>query len=128
MSGFRSAEDALREAQLGSDVAALEKLLDDDLVFTGPDGLIYGKRDDLDAHRAGAIRISRLEPSEEHVQDFGEIVVVSVRMEMRGSFQGNDFGGPFRYTRVWRNTSRGWRVVAGHVSAVGGEPQVPGSR
>ena len=118
MSSFRSAETALRRAQLTGDVAALEQVLDDALVFTGPDGLLYGKRDDLDAHRAGAIRITRLDPSEERVQDFGEIVVLSVRMEMRGSFQGADFAGPFRYTRVWRNTERGWRVVAGHVSAI----------
>ena len=121
MSGFRSAETALRHAQLKGDVAALEELLGDELVFTGPDGLIYGKRDDLDAHRRGLIRIIKLDPSEEHVQDFGEVVVLSVRMEMRGSFQGADFAGPFRYTRIWRNTERGWRVVAGHVSAITGD-------
>jgi hypothetical protein len=31
-------------------------LLDDDLVFTGPDGAVYGKHDDLDAHRRGVWR------------------------------------------------------------------------
>ncbi len=120
MSSFRSAETALRQAQLTGDVAALDKVLDEDLVFTGPDGLIYGKRDDLDAHRSGSIRITKLAPSEEHVQEFGDIVVLSVRMEMRGSFQGAEFSGPFRYTRVWNNTDKGWRVVAGHVSAIQG--------
>ena len=118
MSSFRSAETALRQAQLHGDVAALDKVLDEDLVFTGPDGLMYSKRDDLDAHRNGSIRITQLVPSEEHVQEFGDIVVLSVRMEMRGSFQGTEFAGPFRYTRVWHNTENGWRVVAGHVSAV----------
>jgi hypothetical protein len=118
MNILRDAEIALRQAQLAGDIESLDRLLDDDLIFTGPDGLLYGKRDDLDAHRAGAIRITKLEPSEEHVQDFGEIAVVSVRMEMRGSFQGADFGGPFRYTRIWRRTDSGWRIVAGHVSAM----------
>jgi ketosteroid isomerase-like protein len=115
-----TAESALRRAQLSGDAEALEALLDDSLVFTGPDGLIYGKQDDVDAHRSGAIRITQLEPSEEHIQDFGEIAVVSVRMEMRGSFQGADFGGPFRYTRIWRRADTGWRIVAGHVSAITG--------
>ena len=78
----------------------------------------YGKHDDLNAHRTGVIRITQLEPSDERVQDFGSIVVVSVRMEMRGSFQGAAFAGPFRYTRIWRTTDNGWRVVAGHVSAI----------
>jgi ketosteroid isomerase-like protein len=112
------AESSLRRAQLAGDAAALEPLLDDDLVFTGPDGAIYGKQDDLSAHRAGMIRVTQLEPSEERVQDFGEIVVVSVRMEMRGLFKGTPFGGPFRYTRVWRAHRSSWRVVAGHVSAI----------
>jgi ketosteroid isomerase-like protein len=115
---IRSAELALREAQLASDVTALETLLDDALVFTGPDGAIYGKHDDLDAHRSGSIRITQLDASDEHVQDFGSIVVVTVRMDMRGSFKGVPFEGPVRYTRVWRAGADGWRVVAGHVSAV----------
>lgn len=119
----RAAESALRRAQLHGDADALEALLDDELVFIGPDGLIYGKQDDLDAHRSGSIHITELEPSEEHVQDFGAIVVVSVRMEMRGSFQGADFAGPFRYTRIWRKTDNGWRIVAGHVSPVTGAPR-----
>ena len=48
----------------------------------------------------------------------GVSLVVSVRMEMRGWFQGTPFAGPFRYTRVWRERDAHWRVVAGHVSAV----------
>ena len=115
---LKASEAALRQAQLASDVSALERLVDDALVFTGPDGLVYSKQDDLDAHRQGWVRISRLEPSEERIQRFGNIAVVSVRMEMSGSFHGKPFAGPFRYTRVWHSHADGWRVVAGHVSTV----------
>jgi len=115
---LRACEAALRQAQLAGDVAALERLVDDALVFTGPDGAVYGKSDDLDAHRQGWVRITRLEPSEERIQRFGTVAVVSVRMEMAGAFRGAPFAGPFRYTRVWREGPGGWRVVAGHVSAV----------
>lgn len=117
---IRACEAALRQAQLTSDVAALERLIDDELVFTGPDGLLYGKSDDLDAHRQGLIRITRLEPSEERIQRFGSIAIVSVRMEMAGSFREQPFAGPFRYTRIWCERPDGWRIVAGHVSAVQG--------
>ena len=111
-------ERALRAAQLTGDVTALERLLDDSLIFTGPDGAIYGKLDDLDAHRRGLVRITRLDPSEERMQRHGSVAVVSVRMEMSGTFHGAPFAGPFRYTRVWREQPEGWRIVAGHVSAV----------
>lgn len=111
-------EAELRQAQLTGDVALLDRLLDDALVFTGPDGAVYGKGDDLDAHRRGWVRITRLDPSEERIQRFGGVAVVSVRMEMAGSFKGAPFAGPFRYTRVWCERPNGWRLVAGHVSAV----------
>lgn len=115
-----AAEAALRRAQLTGDLAALDRLVDDELVFTGPDGNIYGKADDLEAHRQGWVRITRLEPSEERVQPFGDVAVISVRMEMEGSFKGARFAGSFRYTRVWCRRADGWRIVAGHVSAVAG--------
>ena len=115
---LRAREAALRRAQLTGDAATLERLVDDALVFTGPDGAVYGKADDLAAHRQGWVRITRLEPSEERIQRFGSIAVISVRMEMAGTFRGEPFAGPFRYTRVWCERPDGWRVVAGHVSAV----------
>jgi ribosomal protein S18 acetylase RimI-like enzyme len=108
----------LRRAQLTSDVAVLDRLLDDSLVFTGPDGKIYGKADDLHLHRTGGIRIHRLEPSDERVQRFGDVAVITLRMDMEGTFGGTPFGGPVRYTRVWRAGPDGWRIVAGHVSPV----------
>ncbi len=111
-------EAALRRAQLASDVAELERLLDDELVFTGPDGALYSKADDLDAHRNGTVRITRLEASDERIQRFGDIAIVIVRMDMSGTFKGAPFTGPFRYTRIWSARPEGWRIVAGHVSAV----------
>ena len=115
----RACETALRSAQLTSDVATLERLVDDQLMFTGPDGGVYGKSDDLSAHRDGWVRITRLEPSEEQIEVLGYIGVVSVRMDMAGTFRGAPFAGQFRYTRVWYARPEGWRLVAGHVSAVG---------
>lgn len=115
---LHAAEAALRQAQLINDAEALDRLLDNALVFTGPDGALYGKADDLHAHRQRWLRLTRLEPSEERVQRFGSIAVVSVRMEMAGSFKDTPIAGPYRYTRVWCKRPEGWRIVAGHVSAV----------
>ena len=56
--------------------------------------------------------------SSERVLRFGDVAVVSVRMEMAGTFRSEPFADPFRYTRVWCARPGGWRVVAGHVSAV----------
>lgn len=117
---LRACEAALRQAQLAGDVRELDRLIDDSLMFVGANGAVYGKSDDLDAHRNGLIRITRLDPSEERIIRFGETAVVSVRMEMSGTFEGAAFAGPFRYTRVWREQAGDWRIVAGHVSALVG--------
>lgn len=120
MASLVAAEHALRRAQFASDADTLARLLDDALVFTGPDGRLYGKTDDLSLHRSGNMRLTKLEPSEERVELLGDVGVIVVRMEMAGVFQGTAFSGPYRYTRVWQHVTGGWRLVAGHVSAVAG--------
>ena len=95
-----TAEAELRSAMLAGDVDALDRLLDADLVFTGLDGRVIGKAADLDAHRTGRLRLSRLDPSERHVVRCGPTVVVSVRVDLAGTYDGEPTGGAYRYTRV----------------------------
>jgi ketosteroid isomerase-like protein len=111
-------EAELRAAMLTNDVAALDRLLDDALVFTGLDGTVVGKQDDLAAHQARRLRLTRFEPSEQRVLHLGTTAVVSVRVEHEGTWDGAPVRGPLRYTRVWCERPEGWRVVAGHLSAV----------
>ena len=113
-------EAELREAMLTNDVAALDRLLDDGLMFTTLEGSIIGKQDDLAAHRARRLRLTRLEPSDQRVLHCGPTAIVSVRMEIEGTWDGAPVGGALRYTRVWCERPDGWRVVAGHMSPVPG--------
>jgi hypothetical protein len=53
MDELREAERRLQAAQLAGDIAVLDQLLDDRLIFTfGPDGKCYTKQDDLQLHRS----------------------------------------------------------------------------
>jgi hypothetical protein len=113
-------EEKLRQAQLAGDASALDRLIDDELVFTGIDGRVYTKADDLALHRSGRLRIARMDPAERHVLRLGPVVVVSVRMEAAATGDRAEVSGPLRYTRVWCQRPGGWRVVAGHMSAVQG--------
>jgi ketosteroid isomerase-like protein len=113
-------EAELRAAMLTNDVAALDRLIDDALMFTALDGTIVGKQDDLDAHQARRLRLTRLEPSDQRVLHCGDIAIVSVRMDHEGTWDGTPVGGALRYTRVWCRRPDGWRIVAGHLSAVPG--------
>jgi ketosteroid isomerase-like protein len=92
------AEDQLRTAMLNSDVAALNELLAPDLIFTDHLGQLLGKDDDLVAYRSGVLKVASLEPSELHIRALGDAAVVSVRMQLSGTYEGAPANGDFRFT------------------------------
>jgi ketosteroid isomerase-like protein len=114
---FDALEAELRRAQLTADVAALDRLISDDLLFTGPDGSLATKADDLAAYRNGVMRVATHEPEEMRVRRVGtDAAVVALRTRMTGSFGGTPFDVTARYTRVWARENDRWRVVGGQVS------------
>ena len=113
-------EARLRRAQLDADVAALDALIADELLFTGPDGQLGTKAQDLAAHGSGVVRFREHEPEELRVRRVGADVVVSaLRARLAVEVAGMLVRGVYRYTRVWAREGGGpWRVVGGHVSEV----------
>jgi len=117
-------EAALRAAQLAADVPALARLISDDLLFTGPDGQLGTKAQDLEAHGSGAVRFLSHVPEELRMRRVGaDVVVTALRARLEVAVAGNLARGTYRYTRVWARERDGqWRVVGGHVSAVAPSP------
>jgi len=111
-------EAELRQAQLNGDVDALDRLLDDTLVFTALDGTVVGKEDDLNLHRSGSFRIIRMDPIDHHIVNIGNVVVVNSGMEAEAIINGEPVSNRLRYTRVWCKGPDGWRVIAGHMSTI----------
>jgi len=111
-------EAQLREAQLTGDVAVLDRLLDDLLLFTNIDGALASKNDDLLLHRSGSLRITRMDPSDYHLLHLRDTSVVSVRMNAEAIMNGVPVSATLRYTRIWHKRMDGWPLVAGHMSAV----------
>jgi ketosteroid isomerase-like protein len=113
-------EARLRAAQLAADVAALDALIADALLFTGPDGQLGTKAQDLAAHGTGAVRFRAHEPEELRVRRVGaDVAVTALRARLAVEVAGTLVRGTYRYTRVWAREGGGpWRVVGGHVSAV----------
>lgn len=111
-------EERLRVAMLQSDVAELDVLIDDDLLFVGPGGGIYTKADDLQLHRSGAQRMSQADWRAVEVRSYGTTCITAVTAQLSGTFMGEPFSGLFRYVRTWVQREGVWRVVAGSVSAI----------
>jgi len=113
-----AAEECLRQAMLYSDVATLDVLISPDLIFTTHLGQVLNKQEDLDTHRSGLLKLTALTPSEQRVEFNEHYAVVSVLMQLQGSFQGEPFSARVRYTRVWSTIDKVLRIVAGHASVV----------
>lgn len=124
-STIRSLEESLRNAMLTSDVAALDSLLADELVFVGPSGDVFSKEGDLELHRSGRQQLTRAEWRSVAIAMHGQSAVTVVTANLAGTFEGTAFSGDFRYCRFWAVTDLGWRVVGGSVSVLGENSAVP---
>jgi ketosteroid isomerase-like protein len=113
-------EAQLRAAQLAADVATLDHLLAEELLFTGPDGRLATKAEDLAAHASGVVRFRSHEPEELRVRSVGtDVAVAALRARLVVEVSGVPVRGTYRYTRVWERIGDGrWHVVGGHVSEV----------
>ena len=113
-------EARIRAAQLDADVSLLDMLLADELLFTGPDGQLATKVQDIQAHQSGVVRFRVHEPEELRIRRIGDdVAVTALRARLAVEVAGRLIEGTYRYTRVWaREDGRAWRVVAGQVSEI----------
>ena len=108
-------ENALLSAVTTNDVALLDDLLHDDLLFNGPDGQTGTKALDLANYRSGDIQLRRAEARDRLISAIGNDVVVAVTVVLEGSYLGVRVDGRYRYLRVWKRVGGAWRVIAGSV-------------
>jgi ketosteroid isomerase-like protein len=116
-------ESRLRSAQLSGDSAALGLLIAEDLLFTGPDGELATREQDLQAHASGLVRFRAHDPIELRIRMLAPaIAIAALKTHLSVEVGGTLHTGTFRYTRVWQRADNdSWQVVAGHVSAVTGD-------
>ncbi|MGB8700450.1 MAG: nuclear transport factor 2 family protein [Thermosynechococcaceae cyanobacterium] len=116
---IRECEARLYAAMLASDVAELDLLIADDLLFAGPTGELATKSMDLELHRTGGTQFHEFVPKDLEIRVWSEqFALVSAKIFLSGTYLGNDFAGDYRYMRVWRNGENGWQIVGGSVSAI----------
>jgi hypothetical protein len=119
-----AADRRLQAAQLAADADALDALIDDRLVFTGPDGRLYSKQDDLRLQRSGGQRLTEVTEESLTALAVADTGVTWFLGRLAGQFQGEAFTAHVRYTRTWIQTEHGWRLLAAHVSDAQTPPPV----
>jgi hypothetical protein len=101
-----------KEASLHRDADFSQRTLADDYVAITPLGQVTTKQDTVAARKSGQLRYQSIDVSDMVVRIYGDTAVVTARAEVKGHQLGEDFSGPYRYTRVWVRRSGHWQAVS----------------
>lgn len=112
------AEQSLKQAILGRDIATLDRLLSDDVIFTNHLGQLISKEQDLDTYRAGNLIVEDFDASDINVRVYGTTAVVTLLVKIRLKYKMQAIEGAYRYTRVYLNQQERWQIVAAHSTAI----------
>jgi ketosteroid isomerase-like protein len=105
-------ERQAREASLRRDADFSQRTLAEDYVAITPLGQVTTKRDTLSARKSGQLRYDTIDVSDMVVRVYGDMAVVTARADVKGHQLGEDFSGPYRYTRVWVRRTGHWLAVS----------------
>jgi hypothetical protein len=99
-------------AMAQKDIAMLNALLSDDLVYTHSSARIDTKQSLIRAMESGTTVYTAVEPSDVKAQDLGEAVVLTgaARISVMSNGKPNSFG--VRFTDVYVNKGGQWQMVA----------------
>ncbi len=100
------------DAMAQKDIATLNALLSDDLVYTHSTARLDTKKSLIEAMESGRTVYTGVEPSDVKAQDLGDTVVLtgSARIYVLSNGKPNSFG--VRFTDVYANKGGQWQMVA----------------
>jgi ketosteroid isomerase-like protein len=99
------------DAMAHKDVAALNALLSDDLIYCHSSARLDTKQSLIGAMESGATVYNAVEPSDVKAQDLGSAVVLTgiARIRVTSGGKPNAFG--VRFTDVYANNGGKWQMV-----------------
>jgi ketosteroid isomerase-like protein len=100
------------DAMAQKDIATLNALLSDDLVYTHSTARLDTKKSLIEAMESGRTVYTAVVPSDVKAQDLGDTVVLtgSARIHVLSNGKPNSFG--VRFTDVYANKGGQWQMVA----------------
>jgi ketosteroid isomerase-like protein len=99
------------DAMAKKDLAALNRLMSDDLVYTHSSARLDTKKTLIGNMESGSTVYTSVVPSDVKAQDLGDTVVLTGSCKISVMSQGrpNSFG--VRFTDVWANKGGQWQMV-----------------
>jgi ketosteroid isomerase-like protein len=109
---IRKAEAAWGEAVQSRNVAALEKMYAEELIYAHSTGVVETKKQYLDRLQGGLQRYERVAFESTRVAMHGETAVTLSMLRMSGQSGERKFDDHLMMTHVWVKQKGGWRLAA----------------
>ncbi|CAN5539198.1 hypothetical protein BH18ACI1_BH18ACI1_15800 [soil metagenome] len=101
------------------DAAAIERILDDEYLYTNEDGKVKNKAEDLASYKTGDTKFEVFEIADQKVRVIGNNAAVETgTVRFKGTAKGKPFDGSERYTTTWVARNGQWKIVADHTSEI----------
>lgn len=94
-----------------SDIATLEELLHDDLIYNAATGDVMTKEMDIEGFKSANPTIERVDCIERQIQVFENTAIVSTVVYLKGVFGGNQVEAKSRFLRTWKKFDDGWKII-----------------
>ena len=115
----RAVINALAEAGLKRDVAAIDRIYADDYFHTNADGSVMTKEQVLASYRVPAqVALDSEEHAEDRVHVSGGVAVVSGTVTLKGREGDRPFVRTWRVTNVLRRQGSRWQIIVSHASFI----------
>ena len=105
-------ERQAKEASLRRDADFPQRNLAEDYVAISPLGQVTTKKEAVSSRKSGQLRYDTIDVSDMVVRLYGDTAIVTARADVKGHQLGEDFSGPYRYTRVWVRKAGHWQAVS----------------
>jgi ketosteroid isomerase-like protein len=112
-------EEELRQAETGwaaavqkGDLAALQRILGDRLIYNHSTGVVEDKKEYLERLRKGAQKYELIEHASMNIRAYGDAGVVASRVRMKGVSNARLFDDQLLMMHVWVKQGGRWQLVA----------------
>jgi ketosteroid isomerase-like protein len=109
---IRAIEAQIAKAVVGRDLAFVDRVWDDEFVYTGVRGEVKSKADILAEIKSSDLTFEEMRFEEIRIRTFGDTAIATGLAIVKGRSKQGAIAGEFRYTRVYVKRPQGWRLAA----------------
>jgi ketosteroid isomerase-like protein len=99
------------DAVVKGDLAALERIFADDLLYTHSNARQETKQQFLESVKSGNIKYEAMKHSDLKVQLFGDTAVMRGKSDIKGVANGQSFAFPIRFITVYVKMNGRWQMT-----------------